>query len=94
MLEFILKIFVIAGCIGTAICMYMLFKNNNTYKMHIKIIDAIYTYKIECIKGNKVPMVDYTDMKSYDLTLHRFWDWGCENILPKEKYEIIKPYIC
>lgn len=32
-------------------------------------------------------------MEDYEDTLFRLWDFGCKNILPKEAYEIIKPYI-
>jgi hypothetical protein len=37
--------------------------------------------------------VNYDDMESYDETLFRLFDFGYKNILPKEKYDIIKPYI-
>ena len=26
-------------------------------------------------------------------TMCRFWDFGCEHILPKEKFELVKPYL-
>ena len=93
MLELVYKIFAVIGCIGIAICVYMAAKNNNTYRMQMKILDAIYAYNIDCIKGNKVSMVNFEDIESYKSTYFRLWDWGYKNILPKEKYEIIKPYI-
>lgn len=37
--------------------------------------------------------VDYDDMENYVVTLWRLWDWGYTRILPKDKFEIIKPYI-
>ena len=33
------------------------------------------------------------NIEDYNDTLYRWWDFGCKNILPKEDYEIIKPYI-
>lgn len=93
MFELVYKIFAVIGCIGIVICLYMAAKNNNTYRMQMKILDAIYDYNIDCIKGNKVSMVNFADIESYKSTYFRLWDWGYENILPKEKYEIIKPYI-
>ena len=71
------------------------FKNENTYKNHIIITKAIYNYKIALIENGILEegLVDYDDMRGYEATLFRFWDWGYKNILPKDKFEIIKPYI-
>jgi hypothetical protein len=57
--------------------------------------DAIHMYHRDMIiQGEFVNFkVDYDDMESYDETLFRLFDFGYENILPKEKYEIIRPYI-
>lgn len=74
-------------------CCIMLVKNDRTYAMHMKILDAILKYRLQCIDQDKPCKVDFDDMESYDETFHRFWDWGYTNILPKEKFEIIKPYI-
>ena len=38
-------------------------------------------------------MVDYDDMEEFDKTEKRVFDWGCKNILPKEKFELIKPFL-
>jgi hypothetical protein len=37
--------------------------------------------------------VGYDDMRDYDSTVMRIFDWGYKNILPEDKFEIIKPYI-
>lgn len=37
--------------------------------------------------------VSPSDMETYDSTLWRLWDWGYTRILPKEKFELVKPYI-
>lgn len=61
-----------------------------------KIGKAIYDYKIACIKEcnwDDLHSVKYKDMKDYMKTFWSFWDWGYTRILPKDKFEIIKPYI-
>lgn len=77
---------------------FFLIKNNNTYKQHIKIDHAIYAYHVYCIYNKPIGYkseldVNYTDEESYDKTFFKLFDWGYKNILPKDKYEIIKDYI-
>ena len=71
------------------------FKNENTFKNQVIITKAIYNYKIALIDRGILEngLVDYDDMRSYGATLLRIWDWGYKNILPKDKFELIKPYI-
>lgn len=69
------------------------FKNENTLKNHLKIIDTIYRYHTDCIRQGIDPSVEYGDEEDYSTTLWRLWDWGYTRILPKDKFEIIKPYI-
>lgn len=74
--------------------MLMLVKNDNAYKNRNIIIEAIYEYRIMMITSNRpIDKVDYADIEPYEDTLYRWWDWGYENILPSDKFEIIKPYI-
>ena len=69
-----------------ALPILMLVKNENAYKNRDIIIEAIYEYNIASNRrGDRID--------SYDNTLYRWWDWGYENILPSDKFEIIKPYI-
>lgn len=80
----------------------MLIKNNVTYRNHEIISDAIFKYRMDAIDkavkngtildGVKYE-VEYDDMVDYNTTLMRIFDWGYENILPEDKFEIIKPYI-
>ena len=70
-----------------------LYKNTNTYNNRVTIIYAIYEYKIDMDQQGKKVEIDYDDMKSYDKTLWNLFDWGYENILLPDKYEIIKKYI-
>lgn len=68
-----------------------LIKNEVTRKCRIIIVEAIGAYLRDHI--NEVTLVDFDDMESYDDTFNRIWDWGHTRILPKDKYELIKPYI-
>lgn len=88
--------------LASLVCVFLLMKNDNTYRNHGVILDAIFSYKIAMIEEarengtilNGVNYeVDYSDMKSYNDTLKQIFDWGYDNILPKDKFEIIKPYI-
>ena len=86
--------------IGTSVLMWisvLIFlsaKNELTYKNRIKISNAIYKYNIDMIAQNKYGnILSYNCLESYDETLHRLWDFGYENIVPKDIYELIKDYI-
>ena len=71
-------------------------KNLNTYLCQDKIDKAIYEYKLMCIRNSDwdaLHYVEYKDEENYIKTFWRFWDWGYTRILPKDKFEIIKPYI-
>ena len=70
----------------------MMFKADNTRKNHRKIFDAIDDYGEKTNDHfNCIRLID--SMESCDRTLFRFWDWGYTRILPKEDFELIKPYI-
>ena len=69
------------------------FKNENTYENTCKISKAIYCYWADCIVNGVKIIVDYEDQEEYEKTFWRLWDWGYTRILPKDKFEIIKPYI-
>lgn len=74
----------------------LLFKNANTLRNQTKILCAIKKYRIDCIKNHQyedMDCVEYRDMETYMTTFWRLWDWGYTRILPKDKFEIIKPYI-
>ena len=71
-------------------------KNHNTFKQRHIILGAIYTYCRDVIDKENFEyreVVYFDDMEPYGKTLFRLYDWGCTRILPKDKYEIIKPYI-
>ena len=68
-------------------------KSENAYQNQMKILNAISDYGSECIWSDKPILVDFDEMESLTRTLFRFWDWGYTQILPADKFEIIKPYI-
>lgn len=73
----------------------MLVKNQVTFEQHVRITNAIHNYHVDLINRGHFGEYEvyYEDEEDYDKTLWRLWDWGCTRILPKEKFEIIKPYL-
>lgn len=94
-MEIILRILIIAFLLVAILGLILLLKNENTYKQHKIILQAIYNYRIDLhSKGIHYEIrVNYDDMESYNKTFYRLWDWGYKNILPPDKFELIKPYI-
>ena len=90
-------IFVILYCFFIVTGIIFLIKNGITYRWHVLITNAIFLYHVDCESILEIDLrekiVSYNDLESYDATLFRFWDWGYKHILPKEKFEIIEPYI-
>ena len=83
-------------CIILGILIVFLLKNFITLRNQRKILYAIRNYRIECIKNHQydgLDYVDYEDMEHYMKTFWRLLDWGYTRLLPKDKFEIIKPYI-
>ena len=76
-----------------AFLIVLAFKNKNTLNNRLRILDAINKYHVDCIRKGIEPSVDYGDREDYYKTVWRLWDWGYTRILPKDKFEIIKPYI-
>lgn len=92
----VLYVFICLGCMALllmSIPCFMLLKNKNTFINHTTIVRAIYLYQTDNIKLGRASLVDYSDMEEYERTFSRFYDWGYKNILPKEKFDIIKDYI-
>lgn len=72
------------------------FKNDATFSARVKIVDAIHSYHMHCIISDNYEgarLVTFEDMESYNATMYRIWDWGYKNILPPEKFELVKPFI-
>lgn len=73
-------------------CIFMLIKNEITCRNHKKIINATRDYSEDVQNPYEFSSI-VENMENYETTLFRLWDFGCKNILPKEDYELIKPYI-
>ena len=74
------------------LCVFTVVRNNVTLSNRCKIDDAIYSYRCECRNKKVEPQVTYSDKEAYYITLQRIYDFGYTRILPKDKFEIIKPY--
>ena len=92
-MDIILKIWLAFLAALMCLCIVILIKNEITCRRRLDIADAIFRYQIDCFYNNVCELVNYEDMESYDNTLYRLWDWSNKRILPKEKFEIIKPYM-
>lgn len=82
-------------------------KAKDEYTSSMIIIEAIYQYHLQCIEllsngtydlttyNIEKNKVKYDDMRSIEYLSWRFWDWkwGPEDILPPDKYELVKPFI-
>lgn len=77
---------------GIIFSVYLLFKIHNAYDNQMIILNAIIDYSDETGNFRKsLTLIDNIEL--YSKTVFRLWDWGYENILPKEDFELIKPYI-
>ena len=92
-IDYILISLLALCAIAMLILLILGFKNNNAFKQTQIIINAIYNYHLSCISNRSESLVEYEDMKPYDNVWLNLFDWGYTNILPKEKFEIIKPFI-
>lgn len=88
--------------LGIAIGVILEFiKNKVTLHWMTMILNAICRYQKDVIhnafnKSSEVKIqfeVEFSDMRDYDDVYARWYDWGYKNILPKDKLEIIKPYM-
>lgn len=60
---------------------------------YVTLQEAIYKYRMYCIKHWEKANVDFSDMIRYKKLFFRVWAWRYTSILPKEKFEIVKTYM-
>lgn len=74
---------------------FLLIKNENTYRMRMKVNNAIHRYRMFCIYNapDKTEDINIFDKEPYWKTLWRLWDWGDKRIVSAEKYELIKEFL-
>ena len=65
----------------------------NSSKRYKAVMKAILEYQKDCCRNCEESYVSLSDMQSFLKTFIRIWDWGYTDILPREKFELIKPYI-
>ena len=70
-------------------CIYIMIKNDNTYNKREIIAHAIFCLRIRDYDTK----VNYDNMEDYNKTLFRLFDWGYNNIINKEDFKLIEPYI-
>lgn len=94
-LENILLGIIIVCLLGIVYLSVMLVKVEVTSKHLNLLLDAVHAYNLDCIdRGFVTETYNYYDIfPSYDTVLNRIFDWGYENILPKEVMEKIRPFI-
>ena len=88
----ILKIFIILICLILFLTWAVL-KNENTLINQLIIYKAIDLYEYDCFKYDIVPKISKEDVKHYLSAFFTLNDWGYKNLLPKKKYNLLRPYI-
>lgn len=70
----------------------MMIKADNAFRNQITIFNAIDAYWDDTDDCDKALSL-ITNIKPLSTTIFQLNDWGYENILPKDDFELIKPYI-
>lgn len=92
MISYIIYAIIAVSILCVVFGLILLLKNDNTYNQQIKVLCAIQKWGNNT--GNTSKAIEYMhSMEQYEVTLFRLWDWGCTRIVPKDVYEVIKPYI-
>lgn len=69
-------------------------KNNNTYKNHIILLNAIAEHNCAVILEDQCDKrISYECIESYYKTLFNLFDWGYKNLVPRDVYKRIEPFI-
>lgn len=86
-------LFIFSFLVSTFIfCVVLLIKSEITLKNSTKILNAIDAYAEEH-EDYETAMLLLLHIEDFEKSLFRMTDWGYKNMLPKEDFEIIKPYI-
>lgn len=92
LLEIILFFIWVCAILGAVFASFMLIRNEYVFKNHMKIVQAINRYA-DSTGDYDMALTLIARTEGFTKTLWRWWDWGCKNILPKEDYELIRPYL-
>lgn len=70
------------------------FKNNNNYKNHMIILNAIVKHNCAAIQEDRCDKcISYECIESYYKTLFNLFDWGYKNLVPRDVCKRIEPFI-
>ena len=70
------------------------FKNKNTYKNHMILLNAIAKHNCAAMLDDQCDKrIDYGCIESYNKTLFNLFDWGYKNLVPRDVYKRIEPFI-
>lgn len=70
------------------------FKNSNTYKNHIILLNAIAEHnRAAILEDQRDKCISYECIESYYKTLFNLFDWGYKNLVPRDVYKRIEPFI-
>ena len=80
--------------LGILLCGVMRIKNEVTYKNCVIILNAIHKYNINMMETYDLDkLIPFSEMKSYNRVFYNLFDWGYKNIVPKDVYPLIEPFI-
>lgn len=63
------------------------------YRNMIKLNDAVFRYWANAVSNNENPLVTLDDIPPITVYFDRPFVWTIKQMLPSDKYELIKPYI-
>lgn len=70
------------------------FKNNNTYKNQSIILNAIAKHNCTAMLEDRwSERIGYGCIKSYNRSFFNLFDWGYKNLVPRDVYKRIEPFI-
>ena len=87
-----MDLFIFSFLVSALIYSVVMIKSDITLKNQTKILNAIDAYAEEH-NDYETAIRLLSHLEDFLKTLFRITDWGYKNILPKEDFEIIKPYI-
>lgn len=88
-----MDLFIFSFLVSTLIfCVVLIIKSEITLKNSMKIINAIDAYAEEH-EDYETALLMLLHIEDFEKSLFRMTDWGYKSMLPKEYFEIIKPYI-
>ena len=93
-MKIFLIIFFAIAISGILFGLLMILRADVVYRNEMVIINAIYRRAVHDLDEGSWELNESTVL--YDSMRNRYWclwDWGHKHILPKDKYERIKPFI-